>query len=103
MIRMRIRLAAQVIRSCNGQGAAAGAGVAMVMCAGGASHAAPSQSLCGTGLAVAGVVAGEAAGFVAPAAGDGGFAVCAVLAPGENAKQSKMAATPKFFNTMAPM
>jgi len=103
-----MRFAAHVILSCNGHGAGAGAGVAIVMCAGGASHAAPSQSLRGMGFAVEGVVAGEAAGvdgagFVALAAGDGGFAVCAVLAPGENAKQNKMAATPKFFNTMAPM
>src|SRR5208282_2828320 len=103
MIRTRIRLAAHVMRSCNGHGAGAGAGVAIVMCAGGASHALPWQSEFGTGLAApgeaAGDAAGEAAGFAAPPAGAGGLPVCAVLAPGENAKQSKMAATPKFFNT----
>ena len=81
----------------------------MVMCAGVASHALPWQSEFGPGLAapdeaagdVAGVVAGEAVGM--PEVRGGGLPVCAVPAPGENAKQSKMAATPKYFNTMAPM
>jgi hypothetical protein len=73
----------------------------MVMWAGGASQPPPWQSLRGPGFAAGGADAGEVAGT--PALGDGGLPVCAVLAPGENAKQSKMAAIARFFNTMAPM
>jgi len=101
------------MRSCNGHGAGAGAGVAIVMCAGGgASHEPPGQSVCGTGLAAAGVVEGKGVGVAALEAGncgtvgcdaEAGLPVCAGLAEGANAKETNMAAIAKSFNIMAQM
>src|ERR1700721_1469257 len=113
----RIRLATQLIRSCTGHGAAAGAGVAMLMCdGGGASQALPWQSEFGTALPPSGPDAGDAVGDPAGAAGlpvvagpvfgcvaELGLAAWAVAITGANAPKSSAAARARFFKIMAPM
>src|SRR5208337_4801860 len=105
-MRTRIRLAAQLIRSCNGHGAGAGAGVAIVMCGGGASHGPPWQLVCVAGLASPGPLTGDAAGVGEPAFDEGaavgcvavaGLLACAIAVAGANAKGSSATASARSF------
>ncbi|MEI9968437.1 MAG: hypothetical protein WDM87_07355 [Terracidiphilus sp.] len=107
-------MATQLIRSCTGHGAAAGAGVAIVMCGVvGASQPLPWQSELGMGLApsgpnpedAAGDAVGDQQGVAGPAAGcaagllvvegavlgcavELGLAACAIAIAGANAPKT---------------